>query len=350
MIDWVTGKVKIDHIGQIAGGRVLKIDADGSVEWDSRCWLQVEGSHDSSLQVRTVEVGHDRDGTCLQISGNPAKWFQGHNLFGSNDLHGLFVDTVLRVSDILDLNPTEEEKHLLYGGDYTLSRVDVNQMYSLGSRENVLTFIRDLGQTASTKIGSGIFKGTTLYFNSGSRRWQFKAYSKGQEIEVKGHHLPSGLSLSRLAEYADDKLRLEFKYMHLELDRLRLTTGRDWKMESVSIESLHAKYMERISMNEQRLNVLEDELPRKLLSTYIAWKSGRDVRAIVSRPTFFRHRKELLDYGIDISNPNSIDDAPNNVVAIRPPRPFVHLRDLVPCEIPEWAKDTSLYYQPRKYG
>lgn len=350
MIDWITGKFRLDHFGQISKGRVLKLDDDGSVEWNSPCWRPLVGSHDSSLQVKTVEVDHVRDGTVLQISGNPVKWFQGHNLFGSNNVHGLCMETISRVCDMLELHPTEDEKHSWHEGDYTLSRIDINQMYSLGSRENVLTFIRDLEQTASTKIGAGLFKGTTLYFNGKSRRWQFKAYSKGQEINAKGHKLPAGLSLTELASFADDKLRLEFKYMHLELDRLRLTKGRDWKTESVNIDRLHAKYLERISMNEQKLNVIEEQLPKKLLSTYLIWKSGQDVRRRLSRNTFYRHRQELLEYGINISKNNPVETAVSNVVPLRPVRPFIHLRDLVPCEIPEWAKGTPLYFEPRKFG
>jgi len=260
------------------------------------------------------------------------------------------METISKVCEVLELNPTEEEKHSWHEGDYTLSRVDVNKMYSLGTREHVLSFIRDLEQTASSKVGAGLFKGTTLYFNDKSRRWQFKAYSKGQEIEAKGHRLPAGLSLTELAKFADDKLRLEFRYMHLELDRLRLTRGRDWKRESVDIDRLHAKYLERIDMNEQKLNVIEEQLPTKLLATYLMWKSGQDLRQLLSRNTFYRHRQELLEYGINISKKAPVETPVSNVVPIRPPRPFIHLRDLVECDIPEWAKGTSLYFEPRKFG
>lgn len=350
MIDWITAKFRVDHFGQISHGRVVKIDPDGCPEWESRCWKPLAGSHESSLQVKTVDVDHVRDGTVLQISGNPVKWFQGHNLFGSQDVHGLCMETITRVCDILELHPTEDEKHSWHEGDYSLSRVDVNTMYSLGTREHVLSFIRDLEQTASTKIGAGIFKGTTLYFNSKSRRWQFKAYSKGQEIEARGHNLPAGLSLTELAKFADDKLRLEFRLMHLELDRLRLTKGRDWKTESVNIDGLHAQYLERIDMNEQKLSVIEEQLPKKLLATYLMWKSGQDLRQLLSKNTFYRHRQELLDYGINISKKQPAEPKVSNVVPIRPARPFIHLRDLVPCEIPEWAKGTALYFEPRKFG
>ncbi|QIB67456.1 phage/plasmid replication domain-containing protein [Kineobactrum salinum] len=34
------------------------------------------------------------------------------------------------------------------------------------------------------------------------------------------------------------------------------------------------------------------------------WKEGVDVRPMMSKPTFYRHRSELLPLGIDIALPN----------------------------------------------
>ena len=42
--------------------------------------LSVKGSHDSNITIRS-----HTDNT-IEISGNPAKFLQGHNVFGTNDL------------------------------------------------------------------------------------------------------------------------------------------------------------------------------------------------------------------------------------------------------------------------
>lgn len=343
MVDWLTFKCPVEHFGKIGNGYVASFKPDGTMEWVSDKRLSLVGSHNASLTVRTCDVDHCGDGTRIQISGNPVKWFQGHNLFGSCDVHGLCFDTFIRICDLLHLHPTEDEKHAIWEGLYTISRVDVNRMYSLGTRENVLSVIQNMERTASTQSGRGSFKGKTLYFKS-KRRWQLKAYAKGQEIHVKGHELPLSLQGSGLSEYADDKLRLEFTYMQLELDRLRLTKGSDWKDKGEIAEKLHAKYLERINMAEQKLNIIEDKLPRKLRTTYIAWLAGHDIKRMVSRATYYRHRPQLLEFGIDISTPNDVEKQASNVV------PFVQVINMVPAEIPDWAKDTDLIYQPRKFG
>lgn len=52
------------------------------------------------------------------------------------------------------------------------------------------------------------------------------------------------------------------------------------------------------------------EVPQALQLYAYAWKDGRDVRSMTSRTTYFRVRKELLKYGIDVG-------VPCNVVALK---------------------------------
>ncbi|MGN9527508.1 phage/plasmid replication domain-containing protein [Escherichia coli] len=49
--------------------------------------------------------------------------------------------------------------------------------------------------------------------------------------------------------------------------------------------------------------ILTDEkiinLPRKIQSIYLLWKQGANMKEMLPKPTFYRHRKELLSFGID---------------------------------------------------
>ena len=44
-----------------------------------------------------------------------------------------------------------------------------------------------------------------------------------------------------------------------------------------------------------------DSLPPRLRLTYQAWLNGDDLKSVLPRPTFYRYRKQILEYGIDIS-------------------------------------------------
>ena len=76
---WPTGLRMYDT------GRVLVIGPGGEIEREQSGAVHVEGSHDNRLRVWSP------DGATLWLSGNPAKFFQGHNLFGSTDHAGLFL-------------------------------------------------------------------------------------------------------------------------------------------------------------------------------------------------------------------------------------------------------------------
>jgi II/X family phage/plasmid replication protein len=80
VIDWVTALVPCTQHAPITGGRAVVPDADGSVEWESPRHRVADGSYASTIRVRIA-----RDSTQILISGKPAKWLQGHNLF--NDGH-----------------------------------------------------------------------------------------------------------------------------------------------------------------------------------------------------------------------------------------------------------------------
>lgn len=43
------------------------------------------------------------------------------------------------------------------------------------------------------------------------------------------------------------------------------------------------------------------DLSKPLLSTYRMWQSGDDISSRLSRATFYKHRKALLPYGVDIA-------------------------------------------------
>lgn len=340
MVDWITCKLPLRHDGTISGGRVLKIDQEGNIEWDSRQWLAVEGSHDASIQVKTVEVDEYGNGTWISFSGNPVKWFQGHNVFGTDQVHELIMVSILRICHLLEVIPTQEEINAWWDGDYTVSRVDVNRMYNLQSLQNVHHWIYHCSRNARSRHGAGIIKQGTLYFGKGSRRWQCRCYAKGSEITAKGRKLHPAFIEAGLVEYALPMLRIEVVLQQLELAKLSLATGKMWAT-GVDLLSLHAAYVEKIDMSDQKLNIIEDKLPTKLRTAYLLWESGKNVREYVSKNTFCKYRRELLKHGVDISVQKPVEE-PSNVV------PFVRVVKMVPAEVPDWARNSDLFFEPRK--
>lgn len=338
-IDWITAKVPFFVKGKLNGGNIINTSPDGEIEYTIDKRLPVTGSYDSRISIRSCDFTPNGDTWLIEISGNPVKWFQGHNLFGTDDLPNLIYETVIKLGELFNCPQPDFIKCALKRGVYTLSRVDITGMFSLPSRSDVYAWLNHAEKTARTRTGTGITKGNTIYFNRSSARWETVCYSKGQELEK--HQLPQELDGCGLEDYANNKLRVELRLRGKELSKIGLKTGENWlKLDPWLI---YKEYIGRIEMSEQ---VIRDkdlfDIPNKVRSTYELWVRGVDVRQFISDRTFYRHRKELLKFGVDISVSKPSEESNVNVVA------FKRVLELKPAGAPEWAYGTNLMFEPRK--
>lgn len=333
MIDWVTMKIPCNHDGIISNGEVVSLSKDGdSIEWSLVKFLPVAGSHDATISIRSITQ------STIEISGNPAKWLQGHNLFGTNDLKllvWLFFKKLAKIPE-LKLNPTVEQLARIKDGHYTISRVDINETWHLKNRDEVLSWIRSAGHKMRLKHrGAGQFRGDTLYWGKGSRRWFIKCYAKGDEIDSKKSNYPEALRTPQMLDYADKALRLEITIKSNQL--------REWQLHEVShwgVDTGKLLLIELIKGLEMSNNFrLDDEilnsLPSRLRMAYLAWFHGEDLRQSLSRPTFYRYRTQLKKYDIDIGIKQDKENK-NNVI------PLIRVLEAQPVGIPEWAYEQGL--------
>jgi len=345
MIDWATFVFPCLHREPINGGHVVSIKPCGEVDWQSSKWADLEGSHDSRISFRTSTRSAEPC-THVEVSGNLSKLFQAHNLWGTDDLFGLILDTINLLVQRFDLTPTDTDRDLWARGLIPLTRVDVTDSFRLGSRSEVLAWLRAAEQTAHlSHRGRGqLTKGTTLYFGKHSRRWSLKLYAKGQEIAAKGHEQSVLARLPHAIAWADPILRAELVLRGMELRRLGLGYLHEWAdLEGVPFEPLQLLRDRLGAMTMTTARTLPDDVLDSLTSgqktAYFAWLSGTDLRAVLSRPTFYRLRAKLLPHGIDVA---TLQLAPekSNVV------PLVRVLEAVPATIPDWAIGTALYYEP----
>jgi II/X family phage/plasmid replication protein len=351
MIDWLSMVVPCHHPEPITGGHVLSIQPTGEVEWTCRKRATVEGSFSTGLQVRTAEhVAAETPCEYIEVSGNPVKFFQGHNLWGTDDVHSLVLATMDYLVPALGLTPTESDRARWMAGGVRLTRVDCTESFHLGSLGEVLAWLRAAEQTAHlSHRGRGqLVKGSTLYFGKNSRRWSLKLYSKGQEIRAKGHGQDAVLSLPSAVEWANRTLRVELVLRGMELKRLgrdMVTAwmpqeGTDWVTgEGVTLELLRDR-LEGMTMTttaKLSADVLESLFPAQR-TAFAAWEAGNDLRVMMSRPSFYRLRAKLLPHGIDIATvlPREV----SNVV------PLFKTLEAVPAPVPDWAVGTPLYFEP----
>lgn len=339
-VDWITAKVPFFVSGKLNGGNIINTTPDGEIDYTIEKRLPVTGSYDSRLSVRTSEVLPGTGDTYLvEISGNPVKWFQGHNIFGSDDLPNLIYETVLELARRLNHPQPDEYLRAVKKGIFTISRVDITAMYSLPTRRDVYSWLNHAEKTCRTRSGTALSKGNTVYMNKSSQRWQVVMYSKGQELEK--HTLPDGLQGGSLETYADNKLRVELRLRQKELSKIGLCTGKPWL--TLDVWPLFKDYVGRLEMTEQTIR--PDDLfdvPKFAQTTYRLWSLGDDVRQHMKKAKFYKDRKALLEFGIDISVPKPTNSENINVV------PLKRVLELTPAGVPDWAYGTKLMFEPRK--
>ena len=339
MIDWVTGKFWITHNPDVLrSGQSIRtkiVDGVELIEYDIANRLSVKGSHDASITIRSHTDG------MVEISGNPAKFLQGHNVFGTNDLKYLVAKMIdkLCMMDELELKPTDVEYENIQQGIYHLSRVDVNEHFAFPSAQVARAWLRAAGNSANMKFrGAGLFKEGTLYFEG--KRYIPKIYFKYDEINSKdkSHRLPDELlQIPELIEYAEKSLRFEIKILSTQLKDWYLHLGCNWDADTATM-LINDQFISKLqlSANMPIENEVIESLPKNLRLTYTAWVNGEDLRQVLSRPTFYRYRTKLMEYGIDISIVKDIEKEQSNIV------PMIRYLEAVPMGIPDWAYEKGL--------
>ena len=341
MIDWVTAKITCTHNPDIlTSGRSIRthfVDGVETLQYEISNRLVLEGSHDSKITIRS-----HTDNT-IEISGNPAKFLQGHNVFGTNDLKYLVARLFDRLCmiDELGLKPTETEYNMVQDGHYRLTRVDVNEHFYFPSAQMARAWLRAAGNSANMKFrGAGVFREGTLYFTPKSRRFIPKIYFKYDEITSKDkkHRLHEQLlQIPELLEYAEKSLRAEIKILSTQLNEWNLHLGCNWT-EDIATMLLNEQFIQKLQLSE---NMALDQsklntLPTGLKPVYALWEQGQDLRQVYSKAQFYKRRKQLLEYGIDISIVKPIDQEQSNVV------PMIRYLEAIPMGIPDWAYQKGL--------
>lgn len=337
MVDFLAG-IMPDPVGvPVDDGIVAKSLPDGSIEWASACRKVVEGSHSGKLTFRALGSADARQAaddfwgftggvsgpSGLQVSGNPAKFLTGHNLFGSADVMGLLQRTVEMAQPIIW--PHLSACPRLHVGDTALTRIDLTHSWLMPRSSDVLPFLRAMEQyVPAGHRGRGMMKDVgTLYYGlaaTGKRAkdWQLKIYAKGLEIGV--HPLPQPLyTVPGLLDDVNRTIRVELTLRRPELKRLGLEFARDWTPERV--EEIWTMYVAKLDFgdSEVRSDLTDLKSIPGLKSRHRhaigSWKAGNDMKADAeSSSSFYRLRKEikaLTGYDIALPQPKS------NVVPLR---------------------------------
>ena len=322
MVDWITAQVQASKDPDrypleprlFDTGKFMKIDPTGEVLERFASRFVAQGSFDTSISFRAPTPN------VLELSGNPAKFLQGHNLFGSSDKLGLlltagletvnFSDRFLSSSDVTNRFPDPKMWQDFEFLVPKFTRIDLTRSYKFDSDAHAREWIRGCASSARSKHKGGLAHQGTVYFGQSSSRWAFKIYLKSDEInsKSKGHKLSEKLTSSQvqsLRDWSKGVVRFELTLRSPEIKKL------PYEFDPLEVWE---SYFSRISFNEnERLYAMDDldalcdiegnPMPGHLKMAVIAWRAGNDLRRIYSKNQYYRNLKALRSWGFDLSVP-----------------------------------------------
>ena len=337
MIDWLDFVIDVSH-DPIRSGALLSVNPEGETEWQTVKRLPVRGSFESSYLVRSQGACNAVPGNASSIyfTGNPSKFLQGHNVFGSDDVCSLAAGVVRQIFSVVGIQDDLAIARVRQG-HFSIKRIDLTKSFAFRDRKEVQAVLDTMATQSRTRMGRAVSRGGTVYHGQRSRRWTLKFYSKGDELQGgKKHKLQPELQGRGIEQFADNLLRAELTLRSIELNELGICQGSQFSKEMC--ESLWQEYHGRMELSAQA-KVTSDELldlPRSTYHVYIMWTQGVDIRNAYSKSTFYRHRKALLPLGVDVSMPYQ---ATAQVI------PLYRTAEGKEVQAPDWAYESGLIYQ-----
>ncbi len=317
-----------DLVEEVREGQNIYYLLAGKVDSADTCGVgfkrgRRQGSHSTS-------VGLKSDGRIVQVSGNVGRLDRPDNLWN----YGL-TDTVCRANSIIretaknippfspglmfardSISDTDRRKGVSpfeWSGAYC-NEIHITRNYYAGSDFLAVAAMRDMAGRRLARVSKASFGDETVSFGMPTRKGQrlHKAvvvYRKGPEMvaHAKGDDAKAAIKKSPEFHLAMDTgiVRVECKFgSHYLRENNQRYLG-DLNMAKL-IALYNRETAGLLLARADNVTRLIDAIPMKLRMSAVSWVDGRDLRRMLSLSTFKRHRKALLEFGLDISEPREL--------------------------------------------
>ena len=271
-------------------GLFMKIDRYGEIQylvdqWDSiRC-----PSSDTSFRVKC-------DGNHLWLMGNIGRFQQPDNITGLNVLQCVekWAEVLANLGfDLRGFGTRWREGSAAEYGTH-ITRVDLAGNFEVSDYPALCSAasIRRVGQRLPM-VGK---YGPTWGYESKRSNWtKCKLYDKTAEAEGR-----------RITSAKETLARFEVQLGSEYLKRNSLDRVIDWKKEGEAMENvIYGKFADQVLRESVSVEDWTD-IPTRLRQHAILWRDGVDIRSQLCRSGYFKVRKQLLEYGIDIGTPCNV--------------------------------------------
>jgi hypothetical protein len=206
-----------------------------------------------------------------------------------------------------------------------ITRVDLTCNWCTGSAGNVEQFIRHLQGFKSGRQEPRSYKTTGVAWGEGSKYWYAKVYDKAGEYFRQCGKKSKAFDPALFQFMFDQGIarhEVELKSRYLKQNNL-------WRMSQWGEgmeDRIYVLFNDVIGGASHVDSFLE--IPGRAGELAVAWRDGADLKKRLSTATYYRYRKELLKYNIDIAVPSNVTRLNNRVK--------VEVIALSPVQVPDW--------------
>lgn len=294
MCDWTTGVHRYrEPVKPLESGRIMKVDRDGSIEWEKREWEKIVcPSSDTSIRISC-------DGERLRFMGNIGRFQFRENLTGIGVVACMerWAEVLAPMGIDLTMFGAVTAKGSAAESGTTLSRVDLAGNFDVDDYRawSQLLAQRRIGRRLPLMGKYGPQWG---YEARRSNWWKAKVYDKSAELA--GERGPrSGRTIARF------EVQLGGEY----LKREGLNYVGAWRQKGQDMaQIIYGRFASELLREGANVETWGD-IPPRIRQYAILWRDGQDVRAMLPRSSYYRIKSQLREFGIDI-------DVPCNVVAL----------------------------------
>ena len=294
--DWLTAvHVYPEGVPSRESGRVLKVTPDGEIEWESQCWESIRcPSSDTSIRAKC-------DGRALRVTGNVGRFGRSSNVTGYS--LGVCVDRARVLLDNLGFD--------VQGFGAVGSKSEFGRMGTVLTRVDLAAncLVSDYPMLCQAlmlrKIGKLLPKMGNYgpSWGYGKRAGWVRAKLYDKEAEQAGRKTTSpGATMARF------EVQLGGEWLRVNgLDTVESWVNGDGGVDMGQV--IWGRFAEQ-AFREGADGASFTELPASLQRYALFWKDGVDVRSVTKLSNYYRVRKALLEFGIDIG-------VPCNIVALK---------------------------------
>jgi len=309
----------------------------------------------------STSVGMKSDGRIVQVSGNIGRLDRPDNLFNYGLVESVFLaNQAIRATgknippfsiglqfmrdSISETDKKRGVSPFMWSGAYC-NEIHVTRNYFAGSDALASESMRDMRGRRMARVSKAAFGDETVSFGMPTRKGQrlhkgVVVYRKGPEMlaHAKGDEAKAKIKASYEYQLAMDcgLVRVECKFgSHFLREHNQRFLG-DMDMGKL-IALFDHETAGLLLARADSTSRLIDAMPQKLKMSALAWIDGRDLRAFMCKTTFKTHRRALLAYGLDVSEPRNLANGhPNAEEALQRMLEALPQHSLKPLAAPDW--------------